>query len=92
MIRPTGFIVPAARHEHIEECVWINVIANPRSPADLIIQSALRIEIDFPFLIHQAHFDAKILFPHLLNCLGDDAVGFQRVVEKFDGREIFPSG
>jgi len=38
------------------------------------------------------HVDAEVLFPHLLDRFGNDAVRFQRIVQEFDGRKAFSVG
>src|ERR1044071_2294403 len=76
---PTGLVIAPVGKEHVEKGVGVHVITDPGVAAHLVIQGALIIDVDLPFLVLQFDVDVQIPFPHFLDGLGHGAMTLQRV-------------
>ena len=89
---PAGVVVAVAGAEDAEEGEGVCVVADPAGAGEVVVEGLLGVDVDLPFLLEDADFDAEVFFPTFLEELGDGAGGGAGVGEDFHFAEAFAAG
>jgi hypothetical protein len=85
--RPSGEVVGVAGAPDVEECRRVLVVGDLRGAKQVVVARPARILGALQLLVDQAHRDAELAPPHLLERLRDLPVGLRRVVDELENRE-----